>query len=72
MNKLRNLFELSVFGVCSHIGKKLGIASSSIRKYFIYLSFFTFGSPVILYLVFAFWLDISKHSRRSRSAVWDF
>lgn len=72
MKKLQSLLEFSVFGVCAHLGNKMGIASSSVRKYFIYLSFFTFGSPIIVYLVFFFWIDIWKHFRKSRSAVWDF
>ena len=72
MKKLQSLLEFSVFGVCTHLGHKMGIASSSVRKYFIYLSFFTFGSPIIVYLVLFFWIDIWKHFRKSRSAVWDF
>lgn len=72
MQKIQNLLEFSVFGVCSHFGNRLGIASSSVRKYFVYLSFFTFGSPVIVYFILAFWIDIWKHYRKSRSAVWDF
>ncbi|MBC7391065.1 MAG: PspC domain-containing protein [Opitutaceae bacterium] len=72
MKRLQNLLEYSVFGVCTDLSKKLGIANSSVRKYFIYLSFFTFGSPIIVYLIMAFWIDIWKHFRRSRSAVWDF
>ncbi len=53
------------------LGEKLGIASSSIRLSFIYVSFLTFGSPVILYFVLAFWMNVSKHLRRERSSVWD-
>nr|WP_255593811.1 PspC domain-containing protein [Pontibacter sp. HSC-14F20] len=53
------------------LGEKLGIASSSIRLSFIYISFFTLGSPVILYFIMAFWMNVSKHLRRERSTVWD-
>ena len=38
----------------------LGIASSKIRTWFIYISFLTFGSPVIIYMVLAFWRSM-KH-----------
>lgn len=70
--KLQDFFELQVFGVCNKIGEKLGIASSSIRLYFIYASFLTFGSPIIVYLFLAFWLNLRKHWRRKRSPIWDF
>ncbi len=47
-------FEQNAFGVCESLGKYLGINSVKIRKYFIYLSFFTFGSPVIIYFILYF------------------
>lgn len=43
-----SLFELKLFGLCSWLGEKLGISATTIRMYFIYLSFFTFGSPIII------------------------
>ena len=50
MNKIRNFIEWHVFGVCTAIGERMGIATSVIRRYFIYISFLTFGSPIIFYL----------------------
>ena len=52
--KIINWFEEQAFGVCSWLGKKLGIKTTNIRLYFIYLSFFTFGSPIIIYFMMAF------------------
>jgi len=52
MNKLRAFLEIQAFGVCSSIGEKLGIASSRIRMWFIYISFITMGSPLIVYMIF--------------------
>jgi len=52
-----NWFEQQAFGVCTWLGQKLGIASTNVRMYFIYLSFFTFGSPVIVYFMMAFLLE---------------
>lgn len=49
MDKIREFLELQAFGVCSSIGEKLGIASTRIRMWFIYISFLTMGSPIILY-----------------------
>tara|TARA_B110000211_G_C13613884_1_gene350167 strand:+ start:49 stop:300 length:252 start_codon:yes stop_codon:yes gene_type:complete len=57
IDKIQAFFERQAFGVCDYMGEKLGVASSSIRKYFIYLSFLTFGSPLIIYLVLAFLLE---------------
>jgi phage shock protein PspC (stress-responsive transcriptional regulator) len=58
---MRDFLELHAFGVCTAIGERLGIATSKIRMWFIYISFLTFGSPVILYFVLAFWRSIKKY-----------
>ena len=71
MKRLQYFIESQAFGVCTALGEKLGFATSSIRLSFIYLSFLTFGSPVIVYLILAFWLNLRKHWRRERSTVWD-
>ncbi|MEY3208075.1 MAG: hypothetical protein RL064_106 [Bacteroidota bacterium] len=61
MRKMRNFVELHAFGVCSAMGERLGIASTKIRMWFIYISFLTLGSPVIVYMILAFWLRIKKY-----------
>lgn len=66
MYKLKHFIEWQAFGVCSAIGEKLGIATSRIRLSFIYISFLTLGSPVILYMVMAFWLNIKKYILNAR------
>ncbi|MGK7388946.1 MAG: PspC domain-containing protein [Candidatus Cyclobacteriaceae bacterium M2_1C_046] len=66
MKAVQSFFEKYAFGVCSRLGEKLGIASSSIRLFFIYSSFLTFGSPIIVYLAMAFVMNIRKHIRRCR------
>ena len=71
MKKLQFFLESQAFGVCTAIGEKLGFTTSSIRFSFIYLSFLTFGSPVIVYLILAFWMNLRKNLRRERSTVWD-
>jgi len=67
-------FEQQAFGVCEWWGKKLGIQTTHIRLYFIYLSFFTFGSPVIVYFIMAFILEHKesfKPKNYKRKSVWD-
>ncbi|MEJ7587343.1 MAG: PspC family transcriptional regulator [Ferruginibacter sp.] len=61
MNNFKHFIEWHVFGVCTAIGEFLGIATSIIRKNFIYISFITMGSPVIIYLFVAFWMNIKRY-----------
>jgi phage shock protein C len=75
--RIINWFEQQAFGVCTWWGKKLGIRSTTVRMYFIYLSFFTFGSPIIAYFIMAFILEHKKYFKPShyfgyrRPSVWD-
>ncbi len=61
MNKLRKVIEVQAFGVCTFIGERMGIATSRIRMWFIYISFLTFGSPVIIYMILAFLINIKNY-----------
>ncbi|MEQ8245799.1 MULTISPECIES: PspC domain-containing protein [Fulvivirga] len=70
MKKVQHFFEKYAFGVCTRLGEKLGLATTSIRMFFIYASFLTFGSPVIIYLALAFVINIRKHLRRRNNSVW--
>jgi len=73
MNKINDLFQPLVekqsFGVCSRIGEKIGMSTSRIRLFFIYSSFLTLGSPLIVYLALAFWMDLKKVFKRS--SIWE-
>jgi phage shock protein PspC (stress-responsive transcriptional regulator) len=66
MYRLKYFIEWQAFGVCTAIGAKLGIATSRIRLWFIYISFLTMGSPLIIYMVLAFWLNIKKYMLSAR------
>ena len=66
MNRLKDFIEWQAFGVCAAIGEKLGIATSRIRMYFIYISFLTMGSPIIVYMVLAFWMNIKRYILNAR------
>ncbi len=72
LKRLQHFFQEHAFGVCSALGAKLGIASSSIRLFFIYASFLTLGSPIIVYLGLAFIMNMRKHLGRCNSSVLDF
>jgi phage shock protein C len=67
-------FEQQAFGVCAWLGNVLGIRSTTIRLYFIYLSFFTFGSPIIIYFILAFIRENRKFflpNKGKRTRTWD-
>ncbi|MBX3255840.1 MAG: PspC family transcriptional regulator [Chitinophagaceae bacterium] len=61
MNRFKHFIEWQVFGVCSYIGEKIGIANTVIRKHFIYISLITMGSPIIIYMFLAFWVNIRNY-----------
>ena len=74
ITKIQNWFESHAFGVCNWWGRKLGINTTKIRMYFIYLSFFTVGSPIIMYFIMAFILEHKEYFKplkSKRRSVWD-
>jgi len=72
MYKIKYFVENQAFGVCTRLGEKFKISTSSIRLYFIYTSFLTMGSPIIIYLILAFWMNIRRYLRqRNNPSVWD-
>ena len=60
MKTLKTILEHSLFGVCASIAEKLGIPVAKVRLYFIYASFATLGSPLLFYLIGAFWIKAKK------------
>ncbi|MBX7108055.1 MAG: PspC domain-containing protein [Chitinophagales bacterium] len=71
MNRIKYFVEGRIFGVCSYLGDKLGIASSYIRLFFIYTSFISISSPVIIYLILAFWINLKKYISGKKNPVWE-
>lgn len=66
MKQIKHFIEWQVFGVCSFLGERFGIATSTIRKYFIYTSCLTMGSPIIIYLITAFWVNVRQYVLNAR------
>lgn len=62
----KDFIEWKAFGVCSAIGDRLGVATSRIRLWFIYISFLTMGSPIIIYMILAFWMNMKNYIFMSR------
>lgn len=73
IQRILDFFEKRAYGVCDWWGTKTGLTSSSIRLFFIYLSFITFGSPLIVYLIMAFVLEHKEYFKfaRRRKTIWE-
>jgi hypothetical protein len=67
----KHLVERNAFAFFSHLGDWLRVSSGSTRLFFIYLSFITITSPLIILLSLGFLMDMARHCRRRRSQVWD-
>jgi len=69
MEKLKLFFQDRAFGVCSKLGEKLHFPIDSIRLFFIYTSFITLGSPVIIYVCLAMMMKIRKYLRKMNNPI---
>ena len=71
MNRFKDFIEWQAFGVLSSIGDKIGIATSRIRTWFIYLSLLTMGSPIVIYMILAFMMNMKRYIKaRRRNPIW--
>ena len=66
MNRFKNFIEWQAFGVLSAIGERMGIATSRIRMWFMYISLLTLGSPIVIYMVLAFWMNMKRYILNAR------
>ena len=69
--RIKHLIETSAFGACAWMGEKMGIASSRVRLFFVYASFLALGSPVIIYMIIAFWVNLKNYLRDKIDPVRD-
>jgi phage shock protein PspC (stress-responsive transcriptional regulator) len=74
IQKTTFFFEMRSFGVCRWWATKLGIRIEKVRLGFIYASFLTFGSPLVIYVAMA-WILEHKHyfkfQRAKRKSIWE-
>ena len=68
---LKYFLEKRGFEVSSRFGDRLGMSPSTIRLFFIYLTFVTFGLSTGLYLILAFLLKIKDILIIKRTSVFD-
>ena len=69
--KIRYYFEKRGFYVSSRLADRLGMRAKSVRLFFIYVSFATFGAGFAIYLTLAFWLKLKDLLYTKRSSVFD-
>ena len=67
---IRHILEKYSFGVFRTLAPKLGLPVDRVRLTFIYLSLIAFGSPLFLYLIAAFWLNMKKYLRRGYNLLF--
>ena len=74
INNIYIFFEKKAFGVCEWLGSIFGINPALIRKFFIYSSFLTLGSPLLIYFPFDKILENIDKLKwlKKRKAVLDF
>jgi len=73
IQKILLFFELRSFGVSQWLAGKFSIRAEKVRLFFIYASFVTLGSPLIIYFIMAFWLEhqhIFKFQTKKKS-IWE-
>ena len=68
---MKAIIEKMAFDFFSFLGEWMGIASSQIRLFFIYITFVAVTSPLIISFVLYFWLNINKYILRSRTSIWE-
>ena len=59
------------FTVSSRLADKIGMRAKSVRLFFIYVTFFTFGVGFAVYLTLAFWLKLKDLVYTKRTSVFD-
>ena len=69
--RLRTYLERRGYDVSSRLAERLGMRAKSVRLFFIYVSFATFGAGFALYLTLAFWLKLKDLVYTKRTSVFD-
>jgi phage shock protein PspC (stress-responsive transcriptional regulator) len=56
--------------VCDYLSEKFDLPTARVRNVFIYVSLLSLGSPIVFYMITAFWLNIKSYFKR-KSIIWD-
>jgi hypothetical protein len=71
VSQIRYFFERNGYYVSTRLADRLGMRVKSVRLFFIYLSFATFGIGFAFYLTVAFWLRLKDLVYTKRTSVFD-
>ncbi|MGB0428336.1 MAG: PspC domain-containing protein [Flavobacteriales bacterium] len=71
INRLRHIYEKNAFGVCARIAERFSLNVSDLRLGFIYFSFLTFGSPLIIYLFMMMMLKLKDNLTYKRKRAFE-
>lgn len=69
--KLKYLFEKQGFHIASRLAERLGMRATSVRLFFIYISFVTAGLWFGVYLTLGFLIKLKDLVRAKRTSVFD-
>jgi len=73
IQKILFFFEMRSFGVSTWWARKFGIKTHKVRLFFIYSTFATLGSTLLIYLPMAFILE-NKHLlgfKKKKPTIWE-
>ncbi len=70
VNTIKDFFENQAFGVCDYLSEKFDLPTARVRDVFIYVSLLSLGSPIVFYMITAFWLNLKSYFKR-KSIIWD-
>ena len=71
VRKIRYFFEKNGYFVATRLADKLGMRTSHVRMFFIYISFITVGLGFGVYLTLAFILKLKDKLYTKRTSVFD-
>ena len=69
--RLKYFFEKHGFNVLSRFADRLGMKTSNVRLFFVYITFVTVGLSFGIYLTLAFLLRLKDMVYTKRSSVFD-
>jgi len=71
IHSVRHFFEKNGYDVSSRLADRLGIRTTNVRLFFIYISFVTVGLSFGFYLTLAFLLRLKDMIYTKRTSVFD-
>jgi phage shock protein PspC (stress-responsive transcriptional regulator) len=71
IEQIRFATERHGFEVCSRLADRMGIPAYRVRLFFVYSTFITLFSPLILYMALAFILKLKDYIYERKTSVWD-